>query len=74
MDGTFVYVERGYERPDEALIVLLVLGGLGGTAEGPFLAIPWLLIAVIVVALPLLTAAVVGLSARPRLPLVARLD
>ena len=39
-----------------------------------FLAIPWLLIAVIVVALPLLTAAVVGLTARSRLPLVARLD
>ena len=29
-DGTYFYVERGYERPDEALIVLLVLGALGG--------------------------------------------
>lgn len=43
-------------------------------ATGPFLDIPWLLIAAIVVALPLLTALVVGVSARSRLPLVARLD
>ncbi|PKH37969.1 hypothetical protein CXG46_21585 [Nocardioides alpinus] len=153
VDGTYLYVERGYQRPDEALIILLVLGALGGvlmlggtltatflalsdarpdlatlsavgaaprtrrrvaaayalvigfvgavlgaavgfipgiaisrpltsmsfvgpggTAEGPFLAIPWLLVATIVVALPLLTAAVVGLTARSRLPLVARMD
>lgn len=152
VDGTYVYVERGYQRPDEALIILLVLGALGGVLmlggtltatflalsdakpdlatlsavgaaprtrrrvaaayalviglvgavlgagvgfipgiaisrpltasfgssgpgpDGPFLAIPWLLIVAIVVALPLLTAAVVGLSARSRLPLVARLD
>ena len=151
-DGAYLYVERGYERPDEALIVLLVLGALGGVLmlggtltatflalsdarpdlatlsavgaaprtrrrvaaayalvigsvgailgaavgfipgiaisrpltsgvassgsapDGPFLAIPWLLVAAIVVALPLLTAAVVGLTARSRLPLVARLD
>jgi putative ABC transport system permease protein len=46
--------------------------GFGET--GPFLAIPWLLIAAVVVALPLFTAAVVGLTARSRLPLVARLD
>jgi putative ABC transport system permease protein len=153
VDGTYTYVERGYERPDEAVIILLVLGVLGGVlmlggtltatflalsdarpdlatlsavgaaprtrrrvaaayalvigfvgailgagvgfipgvaisrpltssghvvggpeAGGPFLAIPWLLIVAIVLALPLLTAAVVGLSARSRLPLVARLD
>ncbi|MFC7360092.1 ABC transporter permease [Nocardioides astragali] len=152
-DGTYVYVERGYQRPDEALILLLVLGALGGvlmlggtltatflalsdarpdlatlsavgaaprtrrrvaaayalvigfvgailgaavgfvpgvaisrpltaigylgpgsSEEGPFLAIPWLLIATIVLVLPLLTAGVVGLTARSRLPLVARLD
>ena len=41
---------------------------------GPYLSVPWMLIAVIVIALPLLTAAVVGLTARSRLPLVARLD
>jgi putative ABC transport system permease protein len=44
----------------------------GGT--GPFVDIPWLLIVSLVVLLPLLTAAIVGLSARSRLPLVARLD
>ena len=46
----------------------------GTPATGPFLDIPWLLILSLVVALPLLTAAVVALSARSRLPLVARLD
>lgn len=152
VDNTYLYVERGYQRPPEAVVVLLVLGALGGVLmlggtltatflalsdarpdlatlsavgaaprtrrrvaaayalvigfvgavlgagvgfipgvaisrpltsgfgssgtapDGPFLAIPWLLIAVIVLALPLLTAAVVGLTARSRLPMVARLD
>ncbi|GAA1913339.1 FtsX-like permease family protein [Nocardioides hwasunensis] len=46
----------------------------GAPEQGPFLDIPWLLIGVIVLALPLLTAAIVGLTARSRLPLVARLD
>ena len=141
-----LYVERGYQRPDEAVIVLLVLAVLGGvlmlggtltatflalsdarpdmatlsavgaaprtrrgvaasyalvigfvgallgagvgfipgvaisrpltsmSESGPYLAVPWLLIVALVVALPLLTAGVVGLSARGRLPLVARLD
>lgn len=149
--GTYTYVERGYQRPPEATIILLVLGALGGvlmlggtltatflalsdarpdlatlsavgaaprtrrrvaaayalvigfvgavlgaavgfvpgiaisrpltstswtgsSAQGPFLDVPWLMIAIIVLALPLLTAAVVGLTARSRLPLVARLD
>jgi putative ABC transport system permease protein len=49
-------------------------GDSGRHPNGPFLAVPWLLIVTIVVALPLLTAAVVGLTARSRLPLVARLD
>jgi putative ABC transport system permease protein len=39
-----------------------------------YLDIPWLLIGSLVVALPLLTALVVGLLARSRLPVVARLD
>ncbi|PVG84242.1 hypothetical protein DDE18_00975 [Nocardioides gansuensis] len=150
-----VYVERGYQRPAEATIILLVLGCLGGVlmlggtltatflalsdarpdlatlsavgaaprtrrgvaasyavvvgfvgallgaavgfipgvaisrpltsmnqgfvqgvqqGSGPYLDIPWLLILTLVVALPLLTAAIVGLTARSRLPLVARLD
>ena len=45
-----------------------------GQSVGPFLDIPWLMILGLVVALPLLTAAVVGAFARSRLPLVARLD
>ncbi|QSR24244.1 hypothetical protein CFH99_01225 [Nocardioides aromaticivorans] len=36
--------------------------------------VPWLLIAVVVVGLPLLTAAAVGACARGRLPLTARID
>jgi putative ABC transport system permease protein len=39
-----------------------------------YLDIPWLLILAVVVGLPLLTALVVGLCARSRLPLVARID
>jgi putative ABC transport system permease protein len=48
--------------------------GPGDTHTGPFLDVPWLMILGLVLVLPLLTAAVVGLSARSRLPLVARLD
>ncbi|ANH37545.1 FtsX-like permease family protein [Nocardioides dokdonensis FR1436] len=39
-----------------------------------YLEVPWLLLGVVVLGLPLLTAAVVGLAARSRLPLVARLE
>ena len=49
--------------------------GMDGMSQtGPFLDVPWLLVLGVVVGLPLLTAAVVGLFARSRLPLVARLD
>lgn len=153
-DGASLYVERGYQAPDEVLILLLVLftlGGvlmLGGTltatflalsdarpdlatlsavgaaprsrrgvaaayalvvgfvgavlgavvgfipglaitrpltyqpanfygsdgvASGPYVDIPWLMILGLVIALPLLTALIVGLTARSRLPLAARL-
>ena len=44
------------------------------SGSGPYLDIPWLMIGALVLVLPLLTAAIVGLSARSRLPLVARLD
>jgi putative ABC transport system permease protein len=44
-----------------------------GTASH-YLDIPWLLIGSLVVALPLLTALVVGATSRARLPLVARVD
>jgi putative ABC transport system permease protein len=53
-------------------------GGVPGeevfTTVGPFLDIPWLMILGLVVVLPAVTAVVVGLFARSRLPLVARLD
>lgn len=39
-----------------------------------YLDVPWLLVGTLVLALPLLTAAVVGLFTRSRLPLVARID
>jgi putative ABC transport system permease protein len=45
-----------------------------GTRIGPFLDVPWLMVLALVVVLPLVTALVVGLFARSRLPLVARLD
>lgn len=41
--------------------------------SGPFLDIPWLMILALVIVLPLLTSAIVGLAARSRLPLGARL-
>nr|WP_272917736.1 FtsX-like permease family protein [Nocardioides flavescens] len=46
----------------------------GGGPTGPFLDVPWLMLLALVVALPVLTALVVGASARSRLPLVSRLD
>jgi putative ABC transport system permease protein len=45
-----------------------------GTGPSHYLAIPWLEILGLVVALPIVTAVVVGLVARSRLPMVARLD
>lgn len=45
-----------------------------GVGSGPYLDVPWLMILGLVVALPLLTAAIVGLCARSHLPLAARAD
>jgi putative ABC transport system permease protein len=45
-----------------------------GTGPSHYLSIPWLQIVGLVLLLPLVTALVVGLLARSRLPLVARLD
>lgn len=53
---------------------MIAADGSSQFASGPYLDVPWLMILGLVVALPLLTAAVVGLFARSRLPLVARLD
>ncbi len=44
------------------------------TDTGPYLDVPWLLVGGLVVGLPLLTALIVGLTARSRFPMVARLD
>lgn len=46
----------------------------GGPGPSHYLSIPWLEIVGLVVLLPVVTALVVGLVARSRLPLVARLD
>jgi putative ABC transport system permease protein len=45
----------------------------GSALPGHFLDVPWLLMVAVVVLLPLLTATVVGLASRSRLPMVARL-
>ncbi len=50
-----------------------VSGMLTCEASGPYLDIPWLLILGLVIALPLLTALIVALTARSRLPLAGRL-
>ncbi|QIG45066.1 ABC transporter permease [Nocardioides anomalus] len=42
--------------------------------SGPYLDVPWLMVFGLVVLLPAVTALVVGIAARSRLPLVARLD
>lgn len=48
--------------------------GDGANAPSHYLDVPWLLVIGVVVGLPVLTSALVGLTARSRLPLVARLD
>jgi putative ABC transport system permease protein len=58
--------------PGIAITWPLTTSGWQGT--GPYLEIPWLMIAVIVVGLPLLTAGVVGLLTRSRLPMVGRIS
>ncbi len=50
------------------------LDAQGRAFPAHFLDIPWVLIATVVVLLPLLTALVVGLTCRSRLPLVARIE
>ena len=48
--------------------------GPTGSSSGPFLDVPWLMVLALVVVLPALTALLVALVSRSRLPLVARLD
>ena len=50
------------------------LDARGNELPSHFVDIPWSMILGLVVVLPLVTAAIVGLTARSRLPLVARLD
>jgi putative ABC transport system permease protein len=69
-------------RPLTTTGASLVCNGSGDAADacdpvtqtGPFLDVPWLMVIALVVVLPAVTALVVGLCARSRLPLVARLD
>ena len=56
------------------LAVTVPLTAPADSDTGPFLDVPWLLIAGLVVGLPLVTALVVGLSTRSRLPLAMRTD
>ena len=62
--------------PGLALAYSLTQGGYGGPGvpQGPFFAVPWLLVLLVVVGLPLLMAAVVTVFSRSRLPMVARID
>ena len=50
------------------------LDARGNALPSHFIDVPWTLVIGLVVVLPLLTALIVGLTARSRLPLVARLD
>lgn len=60
--------------PGVAVTWPLTTADYGPLPTGPFLDVPWLMVLGLVVALPAATAVVVGLAARSRLPLVARLD
>jgi putative ABC transport system permease protein len=50
------------------------LDAAGAPIADHFIDVPWLMIAGLVVALPLLTAGIVGLATRARLPMVSRLS
>ncbi|GAB3997995.1 FtsX-like permease family protein [Nocardioides marmoraquaticus] len=58
--------------PGFAIAVPLTSTDYGPAPTGPYLDVPWLLLGGLVVVLPLLTAAVVLVTSRARLPLVAR--
>jgi putative ABC transport system permease protein len=62
-------------RSGETCVVTAPGGGCTAFgSSGPFLDVPWLLIGVVVVGLPVATALVVGLCTRSRLPMAARLS
>jgi putative ABC transport system permease protein len=60
--------------PGIAVTYPLTRNFTGEAGPSHYLDVPWLMIGALVVALPVLTAGVVGLVARSRLPVVARLD
>ncbi len=60
--------------PGIAVSRSLTVSHWGPVPTGPFLDVPWLLIGSLVVALPLVSAGVVWLFSRSRLPMVARVD
>jgi putative ABC transport system permease protein len=60
--------------PGIAITYPLTRNFTGEPGPSHYLDVPWLLIGGLVLALPVLTAGVVGLVARSRLPVVARLD
>ena len=60
--------------PGIAITYPLTRNFTGEPGPSHYLDIPWLMIGALVVALPVLTAGVVGLVARSRLPVVARLE
>jgi putative ABC transport system permease protein len=60
--------------PGIAITYPLTRSFTGQGVPSHYLDVPWLFIGALVVALPVLTAGVVGLVARSRLPVVARLD
>lgn len=60
--------------PGFASAYVMTARGYWEGAQGPYFDVPWLLLAVVVVGLPLLTAAVIWASVRARMPMVARVD
>lgn len=58
--------------PGLAVTWPLTAHGPGARHVGPYIDIPWLLITVVVVGLPVLSAVLVGAATRSRLPMVAR--
>jgi putative ABC transport system permease protein len=60
--------------PGIAISYPLTRTSCGSGNCGPFIDVPWLMIVGLVIGLPVVVAAVVGLVARSRLPLTARLE
>ena len=75
----FTFIAAGLAADVNYILVVLGILSAGMGIKGfllpsHFIDVPWTLVIGLVVVLPLLTALIVGLTARSRLPLVARLD